>query len=146
MTKAAQKQTQADKPVANDHDRRKYRLARFRRIVGAMRDHRRHRGDLNNCHGDGQQQSAIGFAQPYADDLSMIERRKHHADQQHRRKRGNRERRAGRRRLKQRGAKEENARHDRRQRGKNYRAAPLPKTLAHDRRLLSGTILSLSIT
>jgi len=82
-TQTADDQTEADDTVANDHDRREYRIAGQRIRSLPAREHQRNdQRHFDHCHGDREHERPVGFADPMRDDLCMMDRRKN-GEQQH---------------------------------------------------------------
>ena len=75
----AQREADADDAGAHDHHGGEHRFARQRRVVLAMQHHRDDHRRLDDRHGKGQQQRAVGLADPPRDRLGVMQ------DDEHRR-------------------------------------------------------------
>jgi hypothetical protein len=83
VAQAAGHDADADQTVADDHHHREHCIAR----QGGHRFIAKHDGrdqrDLDDCDGQGQQQRAVGFADPRGDHLGMVDGREHGTEQDH---------------------------------------------------------------
>ena len=79
---AAEQYAEPDHTVADDHDRREYRVAREQRLVIAARQHHRDdKGDLDDRDGDRQDQRAERLAGAMGDHLRVMYRGQHARDE-----------------------------------------------------------------
>ena len=76
----AQRQANADDAGAHDHHGRKHGFARQRRVVLAMQHHRDDHRCLDDRDGKGQQQRAVGLADPPCDGLGVMQDDEHRCE------------------------------------------------------------------